>query len=145
MKSLNPYLNFPGNTEEAFNFYKSIFGGDFSTFMRFKDTPAAGPGGQLPPDAADKLMHVALPIKDKFTLMATDSLESMGHPVTIGNNINLAIEADTKDEADRYYNGLGAGGGTVTMPISEQFWGAYFGAVRDRFGVNWMISYNPNV
>lgn len=142
MKSLNPYFNFPGNTEEAFNFYKSVFGGDFSTFMRFGEAPAAGPDGKLPPGTADKLMHVALPLKDNFTLMATDSLESMGHPVTIGNNINLAIEADSKQEAEKFFNGLSAGG-QVTMPLGDQFWGAYFGSVRDQFGVNWMISYNP--
>ncbi len=139
MATLNPYINLPGNTEEAFNFYKSVFGGEFTTLQRFKDTPEAS---KLSLADAEKLMHVALPVGHSNTLMGTDALESMGHKVTMGDNYSLSLEADSKEEADKLFNGLSAGG-KVEVPIADAFWGAYFGMVDDQFGVKWMISFDP--
>ncbi len=137
MATLNPYLNFPGNTEEAFNFYKSVFGGEFANLTRFKDTPAAA---QMTPEDANKLMHISLPIGKGNTLMATDAMEGMGHKLTYGNNTQLSLETDSKEEAEKLFNGLSAGG-KIEMPLSEQFWGAYFGMFADKFGVKWMVNY----
>ena len=139
MLTINPYLNFAGNTEEAFNFYKSVFGGEFLALQRFKDTPEAG---NIPKQEQDKIMHVALPIGNGAVLMATDALESMGHTVKQGNQITLSVEADSKDEADRIFNGL-AGGGKVGVPITDMFWGSYWGQLHDKFGVPWMVNYTP--
>ncbi len=136
MLSINPYLNFAGNTEEAFNFYRSVFGGDFATLQRFKDTPEAG---RVSGPDKDRIMHVSLPVGKGNSLMATDALESMGHRVTFGNNISLSVETDSKEETERIFRGLSAGG-TVTQPLEKTFWGAYFGMVSDRYGVQWMIS-----
>jgi PhnB protein len=137
MATLNPYLNFPGNTEEAFNFYKSVFGGEFLNVTRFKDTPAAA---QMSAADANKLMHISLPIGKGNILMATDALESMGHKLSYGNNTQLSLEADSKEEATRLFNGLSAGG-KLEMPLSDQFWGAYFGMFTDKYGVKWMVNY----
>jgi PhnB protein len=136
MKKIDPYFNFPGNTEEAFNFYKSVFGGDFSMFSRFKDTPGAGP---IPAEAANGIMHVSLPAGDTV-MMATDAIESMGHTVTFGNNIELCVEAESREEADKIFNGL-ANGGKASMPIADMFWGSYWGSLTDKYGVGWMINY----
>lgn len=138
MATINPYLNFNGNTEEAFNFYKSVFGGEFAMVMRFKDTPEAG---KMPADAADKIMHIALPIGNGNVLMATDALESLGQKLTTGNNFYISISTETKEEADRLYNKLSIGG-KIEMPIGDAFWGAYFGMFTDKFGVQWMVSYD---
>ncbi len=140
MATLNAYLNFLGNTEEAFNFYKSVFGGEFLVLQRFKDTPAAG---EVPLADQDKLMHVALQISPGYILMGTDALESSGHTITMGNNINLSLSAESKEEADKLFNGLSAGG-TVTMPMDKMFWGAYFGMFNDKFGVQWMVNFDEN-
>jgi len=138
MAKLNPYLNFPGNTEEAFNFYKSVFGGDFiGGINRFKDTPEAD---KISAGDRDKIMHVALPVGDGNMLMATDATESMGFRVTFGNNVHLSLEAESKEEADKLFNTL-SNGGKVTMPLADAFWGAYFGMLTDKFGVHWMINY----
>jgi PhnB protein len=137
MATLNPYLNFNGNTEEAFNFYKSVFGGEFLALQRFKDTPAAA---QIPAEAGEKIMHVALPIGKGNVLMATDALESMGQQLTHGNNFSISINTESQEEADRIFNGLSTGG-QVTMPLDKAFWGDYFGMLTDRFGIQWMVSY----
>ncbi len=137
MPTLNPYLNFAGNTEEAFNFYKSVFGGSFAALQRFKDTPEAG---KISDGDKDKIMHVALPIGKGNILMATDALESMGHTLTAGNNFSISVEAESKEEADKLFADLSAGG-KVAVPMSDAFWGSYFGMATDRFGVQWMISY----
>ena len=137
MKAINPYLNFPGNTEEAFNFYKSVFGGEFVGLTRFKDTAEAG---KLPNNEKEKLMHISLPIGNGSLLMATDALESQGWKLTPGNNFHLSIEADSKEEADKLYKDLSAGG-KATMPLANTFWGAYFGMLTDKFGIQWMVSY----
>ena len=137
MATLNPYLNFQGNTEEAFNFYKSVFGGEFITVMRYKDTPEAG---KVPAHEQDKIMHMALPIGKGNILMGTDMLESMGQPLQAGNNISLSITVDSEGEADKLFQGLSADG-QVTMPLEKTFWGDYFGMLTDPFGIQWMISY----
>jgi len=138
MKSINPYLNFAGNTEEAFDFYKKIFGGDFAGgIFRFKDTPDAE---KLSKSDQEKVMHVGLPMGKGNMLMATDALESMGFKLTFGNNIHLSIETDSKEEADKLFKELSEGG-NVDMSMQDQFWGAYFGSLTDKFGVKWMINY----
>ncbi|HUI31962.1 MAG TPA: VOC family protein [Candidatus Acidoferrales bacterium] len=137
MATFNPYLNFKGNTEEAFNFYKSVFGGEFVAIQRFKETPF---GDQVPADAKDKIMHVSLPIGKGNILMGTDALESMGHKLSYGNNFNISIEADSKEEARKLYDKLSIDG-KIETPIHDEFWGAYFGMFTDRFGTRWMINY----
>jgi PhnB protein len=138
MKGVNPYLNFGGNTEEAFKFYQSVFGGEFLTVMRFRDTPEAS---RIPADEADKIMHMALPIGDGTVLMATDALESMGHKLTTGNNFHLSVDAETKEEADDLFNKLSSGG-EIGVPMGKMFWGSYFGMCTDKFGLQWMISFD---
>jgi PhnB protein len=137
MLTLNPYLNFAGNTEEALTFYRSVFGGEFTRLQRFKDTPEAG---NVPDKEKEKLMHASLPVGRVNTLMATDTLESMGQKLNVGNNIHLLVEAESKEEVERVFNGLSADG-KVTMPIQNTFWGAYFGMLVDRFGIQWMVTY----
>jgi PhnB protein len=139
MKSVNPYLNFPGNTEEAFDFYKKIFGGDFAGgIFRFKDTPNSE---KLSEDDRQKVMHVALPLGPNNMLMATDAPESMGFKVTFGNNFYIAIHTDNREEADKLFKGLSEGG-KIEMPMADQFWGDYFGSLADKFGVQWMVIYS---
>jgi PhnB protein len=140
MPVLNPYLNFKGNTEEAFNFYRSVFGGEFSSVVRFKDTPESA---RVPEHEKNMLMHIALPIGKGNMLMATDALESMGHRVTPGDNISLSLNTESKEEADRLFTGLSEGG-KVDVPMSKMFWGDYFGMFRDKFGVQWMISFRES-
>ena len=140
MAILNPYLNFAGNTEEAFNFYKSVFGGDFKFVQRFKDTPE---GGKVPANEKDKIMHVALPVGKGNTLMATDALESMGQKLKPGNNFYLSLEAESKEEADKLFKGLSADG-KISQPLADAFWGAYFGMLTDKFGIQWMVNYTYN-
>ncbi len=137
MATLNPYINLPGNTEQAFNFYRSVFGGEFKDFVRFKDTPEKD---KLKPAEQEKIMHVSLPIGKDNVLMGSDALESMGHPVKPGNNFYLSIEAQSKEEADKLFKGLSVEG-KITMALADTFWGAYFGMITDRFGVQWMFNY----
>lgn len=138
MATINPYLNFMGNTEEAFNFYKSVFGGEFTGIQRFKDIPD---GDKMSAEDQEKIMHVALPIGGGNVLMGTDTLESMGHSLTVGTNISLSISAESKEEAEQIFNGLSEGG-KVEMPLADAFWGAYFGMFADKFGVQWMVNYD---
>jgi PhnB protein len=140
MATLNPYLNFNGNTEEAFNFYKSVFGGEFAMVQRFKDTPESG---KIPAKDQDKIMHIALPIGKGNILMATDALESMGQKLSPGNHFHLSYSADSEAETEKLFEGLSAGG-KVMVPLSKQFWGAYFGMCTDKFGVQWMVSFDEN-
>jgi len=135
---LNSYLNFAGNAEEAFNFYKSVFGGEFTSVVRFKDLPM--PGVKIPKEAEDKIMHIALPIGAGDVLMASDSLESLGQKLIQGNNLYLSIHPDSKEEADRLFQALSAGG-AVEMPIANQPWGDYYGSFKDKFGIQWMVNY----
>ena len=140
MATINPYLNFIGNTEEAFNFYKSVFGGEFAVLQRFKDTPEKDKIHQAD---QEKLMHVALPIGQGNVLMGTDALESMGHKLTTGTNISLSIGTNSEEEANILFGKL-CEGGQITMQLEKTFWGDYFGMVTDRFGIQWMVSYNYN-
>lgn len=140
MKAINPYLNFNGNTEEAFNFYKSAFGGDFAMVMRFKDSPEAA---NTAPEDENKLMHIALPIGNGNMLMGTDALESKGQKLRPGNNFHISISADSDAETEKLFNALSPGG-KVIVPLSKQFWGSYFGMFTDKFGVQWMISHDQN-
>lgn len=133
---VNPYLNFAGNAEEAFEFYRSVFGGEFSSVVRFKDMPMEG---MTIPDAdQEKLMHIALPIGDGHLLMASDRLESLGQGLTNGDNAYISLHPESRDEADRLFSAL-SDGGEIGMPIADQPWGDYYGDLRDRFGVQWMI------
>jgi len=138
MAKLNPYLNFAGTTEEAFNFYRSVFGGDFSSLVRFKDMPMGET--KLSKDDETKIMHIALPIGKDSVLMATDALESMGFKLVQGNDFSIMIQAESKEEADRIFKALSAGG-TVEMPIADAPWGDYYGSFKDKFGVGWMVDY----
>lgn len=137
MPTINPYLNFPGTAEEAFNYYKSVFGGEFAFLQRFGDTPE---GDKVPAAIRNKIMHVALPIGNGNVLMATDACEEMGFRLTQGNNVYICISPDSKEEAERLFNGLAAGG-KVNMPLEEMFWGALYGDCTDKFGVKWMVNY----
>jgi PhnB protein len=137
MATINPYLNFNGKTEEAFNLYKKIFGGEFVTLQRMKDTPMAK---DFQANEQNKVMHVALPI-GKNILMGSDILESMGHKLTNGNNYSISVNAKSKEEAHSIFNQL-AEGGTVTSPMKVEFWGALFGMVKDKFGIHWMVSFD---
>lgn len=138
MYAVNPYLNFQGNTEEAFNFYKKVFGGEFTSIMRFKET---GEAEKMSPEDGEKLMHISLPIGKHTILMGTDALESFGQKLVMGTNQSLCVNTATREEADRLFNELSAGG-KVDMPMADMFWGDYFGSFFDQFGLQWMISYN---
>jgi PhnB protein len=140
MVTINPYLNFPGTTEEAFNFYKSVLNGEIIGLQRFKDTPEAT---KLPAHEQEKMMHMSIAFGKGNLLMATDALESMGHKVTAGTNFHLTVNTESKDEANRVFKGLAAGG-QITMPIEDMFWGAYFGMLTDKFGIQWMVTCDPN-
>jgi PhnB protein len=135
---LNAYLNFAGNAEEAFRFYKSVFGGEFNSVVRFKDLPI--PGVKIPKEAEAKIMHIGLPIGPGDLLMASDALESLGQKLTQGNNFYLSVHPDSKEEADRLFRALSAGG-AVEMPIANQPWGDYYGSFTDKFGIRWMVNY----
>ena len=137
MKAINPYLNFPGTTEEAFIFYRSVFGGEFAVLQRFGDTPA---GAQTPVGDRNKIMHIALPLTNGTVLMATDACASMGHKLNVGNNSYIAIETDSEEEATALFTKLSPGG-KIEMPPQKMFWGAFFGCWADRFGVQWMVNY----
>jgi PhnB protein len=140
MATINPYLNFNGNTEEAFNFYKSVFGTEFIGLMRFKDSPGCE---KMPANDQEKIMHIALPVGNGVILMATDMVESMGQILNAGNNFSLAITPENEEEAHRLFNGLSAGG-AIEAPFEKAFWGAYFGMFSDKFGIRWMVNYDPN-
>jgi PhnB protein len=138
MTSYHPYLNFNGNTEEAFNFYKSVFGGEFLALQRFHDVPDSG---NIPEHLKDKVMHVSLPLGGGTVLMGTDALEELGQIITFGNNNYISINTESKEEADRLFQGLSKDG-KIEMPIADTFWGAYFGMFADKFGVQWMVNYD---
>ena len=141
MARVNTYLNFPRNTEEAFNFYKSVFGGDFGGMgiARFGDIPAQE--GMPPMAEHDKnlVMHIELAITGGHVLMGTDAPESMGFHVNFGNNIHISLEPDTRAETKKLFDALSAGG-KITMDLQDMFWGAYYGSVTDKYGVQWMVN-----
>lgn len=138
MATINPYLNFMGNTETAMNFYRSVFGGEFTIFQRFKDIPG---GDKMPEEDQEKIMHISLSIGKGSTLMATDALESMGQVLNFGNNFYISISAESEKEADKFFAGLSTGG-QVKLAMNKAFWGSYFGMLTDKFGIQWMISFD---
>jgi PhnB protein len=143
MAKVSTYLNFKRNTEDAFNFYKSIFGGDFQGgIMRFGDVPPEQSNMPLPEGDKNLIMHIELPILDGHILMGNDTPDSMGFKLNIGNNVYITIEPDSKEETIRLFNALSEGG-KVEMELQDTFWGAYYGSCSDKFGVQWMFNY-PN-
>jgi PhnB protein len=140
MTKLASYLNFAGNAEEAFGFYKSVFGGEFSSVTRFKELPIEGV--TIPKEDEDKIMHIALPIGEDNILMASDVLESLGQQLVQGNNVYVSVHPDSREEADRIFNALSEGA-EIEMPIADQVWGDYYGSLKDKFGVRWMLNYSP--
>jgi PhnB protein len=141
MATVHPYLNFNGNTEDAFNFYKSVFGVEFLGFQRYRDIPD---NDSIPEHLLDKIMHVVLPIGEGTNLMGTDALEELGQKLTFGNNHYISLNTESKEEAEHLYFGLSQGG-IVEMELSDTFWGAYFGMFEDKFGIHWMVNYDyPN-
>ena len=142
MKSANPYLTFDGNAEEAFTFYKSVFGGDFAVVLRFRDMGGGPPG--TPPHALDRIAHVALPLGTDDMLMASDVLPSQGHGLAVGTNFHIALSPETGEEAERVFTAL-AVGGRVDMPLQPTVWAEKYGVCTDRFGVQWMVSYAGGV
>lgn len=137
MATINPYLIFDGNTEEAFEFYRSVFGGEFDGIMRFKDSPEKE---KVSAAYGDKILHISLQVGDTM-LMASDPPENWQGQHTTGNNFNLSYSAASEAEVDEKFKALSEGG-AVYMPVSKTFWGSYFGMLRDRFGVQWMVSYD---
>jgi PhnB protein len=141
MARVSTYLNFPRNTEEAFNFYKSVFGGEFSggSITRFSDIPASEGMPALAETDKNLIMHIELPILGGHVLMGTDAPESMGFKVNSGNNVHIMLEPDTKTETEKLFEALSAGG-KITMELQDMFWGAYYGSCTDKFGVQWMFN-----
>lgn len=137
VKSVTTYLMFNGNCEEAFLFYKSVFGGEFQYLGRYKDAPAEDGGEELSEEDSNRIMHVSLPIGNTI-LMGSDSHPKYGD-VGFGDNFSISIGTETTEEADKIFNGLSSGG-MVNMPLEKTFWSSYFGMLKDKFGVNWMIS-----
>jgi PhnB protein len=140
MAHINPHINFNGNAEEAFSFYKSVFGGEFSKVVRFKEI--SSPEFPIPPKEENKLMHIALPIGSNV-LMANDILEVMGKVSEEENRSKISISAESKEEAYNLFTGLSAGG-QIEMPLEENPDGSYFAMFRDKFGIEWMVKFDPN-
>ncbi len=138
MAVINSYLSFEGTCEAAFNFYKSVFGGEFTYVGRYKDMPSSE--YPIPDSLKDKIMHISLPISQETSLFGADMMEELGFKPTIGNNITLSVTAKDEVETKKIFNGL-AEGGTITMPLEKTFWAPLFGMATDKFGINWMVSY----
>lgn len=140
MAQVSTYLNFARSTEAAFEFYRSVFGGEFmGGIHRFRDIPASPDQPPLPAQDRDLVMHVALPILGRHVLMGTDAPESMGFKVQHGNSVFINLQPDTRAETRRLFDALAAGG-TIEHPLQDMFWGDYFGSLKDRFGVQWMFN-----
>lgn len=140
--SVHPYLNFPGNTEEAFNFYRSVFGGEFLGVFRFRDLQGENLG--VPEEDLDKIMHIALPLGPNTILMGTDALESFGQKIVFGNNSYISLQPDSAADAERIFSALSEGG-KVEMPLQQTDWAERYASFVDRYGVQWMINYEGNV
>jgi len=138
MIKVNPYLSYDGKAEEAFTFYKTVFGGEFTGLFRMKDAPQSD---NLSEEEKNRIMHISLPVSDTVTLMASDTLCNSGPTLTEGNNIQISLHPDSREEADRIFNGLSAGG-KIVMPMQDMFWGDYFGTFADKFGIYWMVNYS---
>jgi PhnB protein len=141
MKAINPWINFNGNAEEAFNFYKSVFGGEFAKVIRFKDLASA----EFPvsENEADKIMHISLPIGKNNVLIANDVPEIMGLTNENENRSKIAVHAESREEADKVFNELSAGG-DIEGPIGDSPWGSYGGMLRDKYGIEWIVEFDPN-
>lgn len=137
MAAVNPYITFNGTCEEAFNFYKSVFGGDFPYSGKYKDMPSEYP---IKEEDKEKIMHISLPIGNTV-LMGSDAAAGFGDNFKEGNNITISINADSEEEATRIFGGI-SGGGIISMPLNKTFWGALFGMCTDKFGINWMVNYD---
>ena len=135
---VNPYLNFDGTTEKAFDLYKKVFGGEFMAKMKMTEMPESD---KLPENERERIMHISLPISEDTILMASDIIPSMGQKLPEGSNCYISLHPTSREEADRLFDGLSEGG-EVEMPMEDQFWGDYFGSFTDKFGVRWMINYN---
>ncbi|MBT3210132.1 MAG: VOC family protein [Bacteroidetes bacterium] len=142
MTTVNTYLTFNGNCEEAFNFYKAAFGGDFAFIGKFKDMPQTDPNCKLEESELNKIMHIALPVGNTM-LMGSDAGGEWAEGVKVGTNFSVSINTDSKDEADRLFNALSAGG-KVLMPMNKTFWDSYFGMFSDKFNIQWMVSFDAN-
>jgi PhnB protein len=140
MALINPYIHFNGNAEQAFTFYKSVFGGEFAKIARYKDI--SSPEFPIAESDENRIMHIALPIGKSTVLMASDVLEIMGKVMESDNRYTVAIGAESKEEADKLFNGLSRDG-KVEMPITYGPWGNYFGMFADKFGVQWMVDFDP--
>jgi len=140
MATVNIYLTFNGNCEEAFTFYKSVFGGEFPYIGRFKDMPA-GEAPKLKAGEENRIMHVSLPISKETILMGSDTGGEWAPSYLQGNNFSISITADSKEEAEKLFKGLSSGG-AVTMPLAKTFWADSFGTLTDKFGINWMVSFS---
>lgn len=137
----NIYLNFNGNCEEAFNYYKSLFGGEFTYVGRFNEMPPQEGAPAMSVEDGNKIMHISLPFGGESALMGSDTGGQWAPGFIPGNNFSISLNPASRQETDRLFNGLAAGG-KVTMPLAETFWGDYFGMCEDKFGINWMFSYN---
>ncbi len=141
MPQINPYLTFNGNCLEAFNFYKSVFGGDFPYVGKFNDMPD-GEGKPVSASDMDRIMHISLPISKETILMGSDTTAEFGS-VTAGSNFSISVNAESEEEANKIFNGISSGG-KVIMPMNKTFWGAYFGMCVDKFGISWMVNFDYN-
>ena len=141
MTTANIYLTFNGNCEEAFKFYKSVLGGEFPHVSRFNEMPPQEGKSGVSKEEGERIMHMSLPISKETTLMGSDTGGEWAANYQQGNNFSISLNTDSKEEADRLFNGLSKGG-NATMPMADTFWGDYFGMLTDRFGINWMISYH---
>ena len=141
MTTINPWINFNGNAEEAFTFYKSVFGGEFAKVIRFKDL--ASPEFTVAEKEENKIMLISLPIGKSNMLMANDVTEIMGRVNENGNRSKISVSTESKEEADKLFNGLSAGG-KVEVPMDDSSWGSYFGMFRDKYGIEWIIEFSPN-
>lgn len=142
MTTINTYLTFKGNCEEAFNFYKSAFGGEFAFVGRFKDMPQDDPNCQVDKSELNNIMHISYPIGNTM-LMGSDAGGEWAKGITEGNNFSVSINTDSQEEADRLFNALSTNG-KVTMPMNKTFWDSYFGMFTDQFGIQWMVSFDIN-
>jgi PhnB protein len=141
MRTINPWINFNGNAEEAFTFYKSVFGGEFVKIIRFKEL--ASPEFQVPDNEANKIMHIALPIGKHNLLIANDVPEFMGAVNENENRSKISVSAESREEADKIFQGLSAGG-DIEGQIGESPWGSYAGMFRDKYGIEWIVEFDPN-
>lgn len=137
MRHVTPYLHFKGNATQAMTFYKSVLGGDFSVFQKYKDVPG---GEKMSAEDQERLIHVSLQVSPQITIMASDTFESVEQTLESGNNFHICLHTDSEQETDKLFAGLSQEG-QVLMPLNKTFWGSYFGMCRDKFGVQWMLSY----